>query len=67
MQGVTVLAAMETSRGLAPVTSRLVRHFNVMTDTEFGKETMTNIFTQLLTHFHQGFSPSVTNIHSQMV
>ena len=67
MQGVTVLAAMETSRGLAPVTSRLVRHFNVMTDTEFGKETMTNIFTQLLTQFHQGFSPSVTNIHSQMV
>ena len=38
-----------------------------MTDTEFGKETMTTIFSQLLSHFHQGFSPSVTNIHSKMV
>ena len=67
LQGITVLAAMETSRGLAPVSDRLVRHFNVMTDTAFGKETMTTIFSQLLSHFHKGFSPSVVNIHSQMV
>ena len=64
--GITVLATMETSR-INPVSNRLVRHFNVMTDTEFSKETMSTIFNQLLSHFHQGFNPSVVNLHSQMV
>ena len=67
LEDITVLAAMETSGGLPRVTNRLLRHFNVMTDTELGKETMSTIFSQLLSHFHQGFSPFVRNIHSQMI
>ena len=58
---------METSKNIRPVTNRLLRHFNIMTDTEFRKDTMTNIFTQLLGHFHADFSLSVRNIHSQLV
>ena len=67
LEGITVLASMETSRNIRPVTNRLIRHFNVMTDTEFGRDTMTNIFTQLLAHFHADFSLSVQNIQSQLV
>jgi len=67
LEGITVLASMETSRNIRPVTNRLIRHFNVMTDTEFGRDTMANIFAQLLAHFHANFSLSVQNIQSQLV
>jgi dynein heavy chain, axonemal len=67
LQGITVVAAMEAYGGAATVSNRLIRHFNLMTETEFGRDTMTSIFSQLLSHFHKGIGLSVRNIHSQLI
>jgi dynein heavy chain, axonemal len=45
--------------GRSPITKRLERHFNIITYTNLGKESIRMIFSQIVKAFLSSFSPDI--------
>jgi len=60
IEDVTVLAAMRPpGGGSTNITSRFVRHFNVIAYTELTKETIIGIFVKMTNHFLKRFQADI--------
>jgi dynein heavy chain, axonemal len=53
--------------GRSPITKRLERHFNIITYTNLGKESITMIFSKIVTAFLAGFSEQISKCLEEVV
>lgn len=53
--------------GRSPITKRLERHFNIITYTNMGKESIRMIFSTIVKSFLSGFSADISNSLDNLV
>ena len=53
--------------GRSPITKRLERHFNIITYTNMGKESIRMIFSTIVKSFLAGFSADISNTLDSLV
>ena len=53
--------------GRTQITARIVRHFNMIAYTELDNQTISNIFTQVMTHFMKRFNDEVKDIQKVLI
>jgi dynein heavy chain len=53
--------------GRSPITKRLERHFNIVTYTNLGKESITMIFSKIVTAFLSHFSADIAACLDEVV
>lgn len=53
--------------GRSPITKRLERHFNIITYTNLGKESITMIFSKIVTAFLASFSEQIASCLDEVV
>lgn len=53
--------------GRTQITQRLTRHFNMLAFTELDSQTISNIFTQIISHFFKRFSDEVKDIQKVLI
>lgn len=53
--------------GRSPLTKRIERHFNIITYTNLGKESITMIFTKIVKAFLGGFSEAISKCLDDIV
>ena len=70
LQDIVIVGAMgPPGGGRNPVTSRFIRHFNVTSMLEFDNDTLTRIFTNIITHYFksESFPPEFHLVANQIV
>lgn len=60
IEDIIIICAMgPPGGGRSPITKRLERHFNIITYTNLGKESIKMIFSTIVKAFLGGFSPDI--------